>query len=492
MKPFKNKKMYARFLVKGGVTTPGYMLQLIKTASELGKEYLHFGSRQDLLLEISRKEINIIRNNLQQLDLKIIFNDIHTQNEQNIVSSYVASEILPSTHWLTSGTYLKILESFDFTPRLKVNIVDPQQTLVPLFYGTLNFIASTREDYWYLYVKNNASNTTDNWPVLVYSNDIPVLVKTIEDKMLNGEFMETRSLFEWVCSTTQLSNINIEKELTYSNGFFPEYEGIYRMQSGNNYWAGFYWRNNRYTTAFLEEVSRLCLRTNISRICLTPWKTFMVKDIKEADLMLWEHLIGKYGINMRHSSFELNWYLPLLSQRALNLKKYIVKMFDQVDVRTYGLTFAIGQSADSRMTSIVIKDKGPFSSPLLSFLNSYDVLVAKDFNPNTQTYETAAANCPKITLTEVLMDLCKKYYFQLNSRVIHTPDKQAEIARTHDKTKKVYQCPACFTIYDETYGDPLAGIPAHTTFSELPETYQCYTCGNLKRGLVETSIMVNS
>ena len=491
MKLFKRKKLYARFLVKGGVTSPGYLLQIIKAARELGNKYLHFGSRQDILLSINHNDTKVVENNIKQLDLKVIFKNIDAQNEQNIVSSYVACDILPSTFWVTSGTYLRVLDSFEYTPKLKVNIVDPKQNLVPIFYGALNFIASNKEHYWYLYIKNDKNGDNQLWPVLIYSNDIHLLTIALEGMIVDNPNYQIVELFKNISDVLQLNNANIMEELNYSNNFFPEYEGIYKMQSGNRYWAGFYWRNNYYTTEFLEEVCKLCLKTNVSKICLTPWKTFLIKDISENDIIQWEHLIGKFGINMRHSSFELNWHLPLLDKSALNLKKYIVKSFDKVDVRTFGLSFTISKKNNTPMTSIVVKDNGPFSGPFLSFFNTYDILYSKDFNSNANARTTAIINCRKNKVPKILMDLCKQYYAKLISTA--PSDKiTAESKKLTTFAKPVYQCKSCFTIYDEELGDHFVGIKAHTPFKQLPDDYQCYTCGNSKSEFVQITLEVPS
>ena len=40
-----------------------------------------------------------------------------------------------------------------------------------------------------------------------------------------------------------------------------------------------------------------------------------------------------------------------------------------------------------------------------------------------------------------------------------------------------YICELCGTIYDEALGDPRHGVPAGTTFADLPEDYECPGCG---------------
>ena len=42
---------------------------------------------------------------------------------------------------------------------------------------------------------------------------------------------------------------------------------------------------------------------------------------------------------------------------------------------------------------------------------------------------------------------------------------------------KTYLCTACGYIYDPEKGDPENGIPAGTTFENLPEDWTCPLCG---------------
>jgi rubredoxin len=40
-----------------------------------------------------------------------------------------------------------------------------------------------------------------------------------------------------------------------------------------------------------------------------------------------------------------------------------------------------------------------------------------------------------------------------------------------------YECNRCSYVYDPEVGDPDNGIPAGTSFDDLPETYECPDCG---------------
>ena len=136
---------------------------------------MHLGSRQDIIFPKTNAQEEVTDSH-ENFDLSMFV----TAEEQNIMSSYVTIDIFPSTVWLRGTTYLYILEEFRRSPKLKINIVDPKQQMVPLFYGELNFIASSHEDYWFLYTKLPGLEQ-EYYPVLVYTWDIAHLSELIED-----------------------------------------------------------------------------------------------------------------------------------------------------------------------------------------------------------------------------------------------------------------------------------------------------------------------
>jgi len=133
-----------RVFVKGGIISPGDFLKTIETAQELGTSYIHLGSRQDILFPLKNKNLEFL-----EATFKAIQTNYDTEGEefQNIISSYAALDVMPTTHWLASHTYHYILDTFDYKPKLKINITDPVQTLVPLFTGNINFVASPTDNY---------------------------------------------------------------------------------------------------------------------------------------------------------------------------------------------------------------------------------------------------------------------------------------------------------------------------------------------------------
>ena len=458
-----------RVFIKGGILSPSELKQIIDYAESLRLDALHFGSRQDIIFpkHTSNKEI-------ESQFPKLSTSMISDTEYHNIVCSYVSADIFLNTSWLSGVTYLYIIESFKHEPKLKINITDPKQQLVPLFSGQLNFIASEHEDYWYLNLKLPNWEKSVDYPVLIYSWDISKISKTIEEIYDDAEDVE--ELFMLINDQIETNSRTVESKLKIDFKPFPYYEGMNKMGI-NKYWLGLYWRNNRYNLNFLRNFCDFCLDNKVGKICITPWKSFIVKGIPRESKLMLEKLLGQSGINVRHSLLELNWHLPVNDDDALALKKFIVLNFDQNDISTYGLTFSITNRADKNIyfTSIVVeKNILPGIVQDFQIRPTYNVLYCENFNPNTQKYMVYAQDVDKIELSGLLMELSKMYFDQFGNEI--TDEEDQEKNKKIPKKTSVYQCQDCLTVYDDLYGDENANIKPGTAFQDLTEDYKCSVC----------------
>lgn len=457
-----------RLAINGGVLSPGELKYICEAAEALGLNAISFGSRQDIIFP---EEID--ENKFSQFD-KIKFIKPKRDGIENIASSYVSAEILPSTSWLTSDKYLYVLEQFKNKLKLRVNIIDPKQRLVPLFTGNVNFIASEHEDYWYLYVRLPGWEKTKMYPALIYSWDMGKIEFAIEN-ILQEEPETIETVFDLVTDATDTNNRTVDKPLEVPFYPFPYYEGMNRIGT-DRYWLGLYWRNNRYDTNFLKAMCDLCSENKIGKISITPWKSFIVKGIPLQSKLKWEKFLGKYGINVRHSMLEMNWHLPVNDKDALSLKKYLVTNFDQNDISTYGLTFGITNygSDTYNFTSIVIeKNKQPEAVSDFKIRDTYNLLYAKNFDPNTRKYVMHVQDVDKVELPGLLMELSQLYFEELGTE---REDESVEVITKETSETEVYQCVDCLTIYSEVYGDSTQNIMPSIPFENLPETYLCSLC----------------
>ncbi len=456
-----------RVFVKGGIISPGDFLKIIKTANQLGTDYIHFGSRQDMLFPVKNPDKQYLDDTFKSINTDY---ELGFMGYQNVASSYVALDVMPTKKWLTPDVYHYILDSIDFLPTLRINIVDPSQSLVPLFTGHLNFIASTLENYWYIYLRfPEISEVPFQVPMLIYEQDIAKVCKYFEE--INIADLNFATIDQILVDHIKVTKQPIKENLVYPDGYFPYYEGLNRLPDGK-YWLGLYWRNNKFDIPFLKALCDKCLETNVGKISLTPWKSFIVKGILDKDKVGWEKLLGKWGINMRHSALELNWHLPALDEKALETKNALVRELDQQDISTYGLTFSVKPNDDITLFSSVVVELNTDNDK-----ETFNVLYSKDFNPNSTEYYYYAKDLPKEVIPSLLIELSKLYYEQLeetNQTKIDTKES-SKVLESH-----LYQCDNCMTVYDPAYGDEMNGIPKGVPFRRVPDTFTCPVCGASK------------
>ncbi|MCV9386510.1 rubredoxin [Reichenbachiella ulvae] len=462
------KKDLVRVFVKGGILSTGDFLKIINTAQKLGSDYIHLGSRQDILFPVLEKH----RDSLEETFAKINtdFQSNHFTH-QNIVSSYVALEVMPHRVWLVPHVFHHILDSITIKPKYRVNIVDPLQSMVPLFTGNINFIASKQDNYWYLYLRFKSNN---NQPVayskIIYGYELNKVVELISGMNVDEEGIPMEEIFAAI-DQLDLTKQNPLEELQYPKTNFPYYEGLNR-EPGGTYWLGLYWRSNKFAINILKDICQRCLDTNVGRVSLTPWKSFIVQGIREEHLIGWDKLMGKSGMNLRHSSLELNWHLPVLHDECMELKNYLVRALDQQDISTSGLTFTIKPNDDMYLfTSVVIE----FDEKSEESERSYNILYSTDFNPNSGEYHSYVEGVRREILPALLIELSHMYYEQLEETPVPTKTKTIP-----EKKVDRFQCSSCQTIYDEKYGDEAFDIKPGTTFDHLPDDYVCPTCGEPK------------
>ncbi|MBO9675687.1 MAG: rubredoxin [Sphingobacteriaceae bacterium] len=475
--------MYQTIIINfpGGIISPGNLYNILVAASKARIQYVRFGLRQQLLLDTTSYNIAIFTGELDKLGIDY---EVDTNNFPNIISSYPAEEIFIHKTWLTEGVYKDILDDIDFKPSLKVNICDSDQSFTPMLTGNINWIASSQsEHYWHLIIRFPKTNVTYEWDQLCYTNHIAQVTKVIEaiiknnpmrfadNALANGEelfaqFDRQNFILKPAENTVALSSFNL-----------PYYEGLNRYN--NKYWLGIYRRDELFSIAFLKKLCQLCLDTKLGQLCCTPWKTIIIKGIDEKDKNLWNSLLEEFEINMRHAANELNFQIEDNCNEGLALKNFLVKHLSIDDTRTFGICFGIKTRRKSEVfSSILIQKRHLISFFGIKLFPVYDILCAKDFNPNERTGEIFSRNNPVFLLPEqVRRSIFKFHKYRLSA--IKT-GRQKQVFTTEETIKNdsefLYQCNNCLTVYNERIGEIENNINPGTQFKDLPESYCCALC----------------
>lgn len=403
------KEHHVKVNLPGGIISVGDLCSILEILENAGINQVHFGTRQQLYFSANPEQLEDITHGFLIADT-----DFETDKDlyPNIVSSYVTEDLFNNPGWLREGVYKDILDTFNYAPELKINLVDDSQALVPLFSGNLNFISSDIGNYWHLYIRFPKTNIIHYWSSLVYSEDIAILSKAIEKIILghknlyydqpeiDGSELETKLqsaanfLFQPAASALRLPDFQL-----------PYYEGFNRYNE--KYWLGIYRRNEMFPVAFLKELCEVCSNTRIGQVYTTPWKSVIIKGVEPADRKLWNALLDKNRINVRHASNELNWQTEDLCEEGLKLKHELINAFNEHDLRTFRLCFAIKINPKSGLFGSVVVRKQTTEEGLEA---CFDLLHTVDFNPNSKNYSMHTKGVSKAGLFPALVQLCEDYY----------------------------------------------------------------------------------
>ncbi|SDM06814.1 rubredoxin [Siphonobacter aquaeclarae] len=453
----------------GGVVSPGVLQEILGAAWKAGVRDVRFGQRQQLILVAHHESVRELEAALQQTGCSF---ETQTDQYPNLISSYCGADVFGPTSWLTESVYQDLFEQIG-PNRLKINISDNRQSFTPFFTGNLNFIASPTEQFWYLYVRFRRRNDIFRWPVLIYSNEIAQLSRRLEEAMIGEEALTGDALLEaagdaWISQP-------IREELVLPKFMLPYYEGFNRY--GNKTWLGIYRRDEYFSIRFLLDICRLCLRTKVGQICLTPWKSLIIKNIQESDREAWSHVLGRHAINVRHAANELCWQTEDDSDEGARLKKRILAVFERNDTRTFGLCFGIQTRPRSEVFGSVLVRKRPlFAIAGWAFLYRYDIWHTEEFNPNSRKYQLFESGLWKIHVAVQLERLCRRY----SSLTWKEPEEPLVPEAPVASVRHVHECAECLTIYDPVFGDEANGIGPGVPFDVLEETYECPVCSSPK------------
>jgi rubredoxin len=473
-----------RINFKGGIASPAELKTILETANECQVYKVRFGLRQQMIFSLPRNYIQLFQQKAKSLNFGA---EIDTNDQPNIVSSYMVEEVFQTGNWLTEGIYKDILDGFDTQPKLKVNISDAQQSFSPLFSGHLNFVASKTPNYWYLYLRVPKTNKVYPYGKLIFSTDIAAACQKLEKLILHDSEINPTTLFGKIASERLL---NIDTPFDLPAFSLPYYEGLNRY--GNKTWLGIYRRNELFEIDFLKEICDLCQISKIGEICITPWKSIIIKGIDDEFRSDWSNLLFKYNINVRHAANELNWQVEDDSEDALELKTELAKFCNKIDLRTFGICFGIKTQPKTEVYASIMLRRRRFK--LLNFIPFnyvYDISYTEDFNPNGRTKKYFAEGLPRFFLNEHLRRCVIQYNKLKAANLIEDAGMKDDYIREDEqaiRTKTVFQCAQCQTIYDADFGDELNDIEVGVPFSNLPDTYKCPTCEAEKLSFREINV----
>ncbi len=468
-----------------GIVSPGTLQTVLSLSYEAKVRKVRFGARQQLLMTVHYEDMRFLEKDLKQHQIAY---ELNSEQYPNIISSYCGEDVFRTGAWLRESEYHTVLDQFDYQPQLKINLSDSNQSFTPFFTGNINFIASPEPHFWYLYVRPKQSNLLFRWPELIYTNDIGRLAKAVEEAILTYGFQGEELLYKAVRIGQTFITQPAIQEVELPEFSLPYYEGFNRY--GERSWLGLYRRDELFSIAFLLDVCNLCLKTRIGELCVTPWKSLIIKGIEAKDRAAWSQVLGKHNINVRHAANELAWQTEDHTDEGTELKNYVIRYFEKNDTRTFGLCFGVQTRAKSEVFgSVLIRKRPLIRIGQLALFSVYDLYYTENFNPNSRMYHAFEKGLFRMHVPNQLNRLCRKFNVRRSQERVETVRADVEKSESISNASAfVHQCTHCFTVYDDQYGDTRHNIPTGTPFGQLPADYACPTCDAPKQDMKAVSL----
>jgi hypothetical protein len=398
---------------KGGIITPNELYNTLLAAAKSGLLYVRFGLRQQLLFDVETVEVDNLSAELETLGVGF---EVDLDNFPNIMSSCPADEVFIINTWLNEPIYKDIFDSFNYTPCLKINISDSNQSFTPLLTGNINWVAApAKPHFWHLFIRFPKTNIVYEWQDIIHTNDLAAMSLLIEETILHDrqKFYDNNEangdeLYEKI-NTGTFNTRPAERPLALPPFRLAYYEGLNRYN--DKYWLGIYRRDELYSIKFLKEICLLCIETGLDQLFSTPWKTIIIKNIEEKNRKDWNYLLDKYQVNVRHAANELNFQVEDNNLEALKLKHHLVKYLNDDDTRTFGVCIGIKTRRKSEVfCSILVRRRPIVRIGKWGLVYVYDILCAKDYNPNERTDFIYSRDNPKFVLAEQLRRAVLSFY----------------------------------------------------------------------------------
>lgn len=474
---------------RGGIIDPRELSNILYAVKKLKIFYVRFGLRQQLLVDMEDFNLPGFTEQLDQLNIEY---GVNSPKHPNVISSFPAEDIFIRNTWLTENVYKEILNAIDYKPTLKVNICDSDQSFTPMLTGNINWVAAPSDSqYWHLIIRFPKTNIIYEWNQLCHTSNISTITRAIEQLITSNAVAyidNPEANGDQLFASLALNNINLkpaEKKAELPLFNLPYYEGLNRY--GDKYWLGIYRRDEFFSVDFLIAVCQLCIESGLNQLCCTAWKTIMIKGIEEKDKASWNLLLERFQINMRHAANELNFQVEDNSVEALELKNFLVKHLSIDDMRTFGICIGIKTRSKSEIfSSILVRRRYLIDFLGIKLFKVYDILNAKDFNPNERTEEVFSSDNFKFVLPEQLRRSVLKYYRYRESLLKKDSANDLYSLLFDDEPEQyVWQCTKCKTVYDPSIGEPDDGVMPGTSFEALPATYVCSVCESGKADFIK-------
>lgn len=366
----------------------------------------------------------------------------------NVVSSACAQETHP---WLKESALLEACEQMHSAGTgLDISLLDPGQSLVPLYLSELNFLAQPEEGTWCCAIRA-----------------VDGKVHQTAGRILTQDPAQTAAVYSALRAGGPQSAVQGPggPAVARTNECLrPEYEGF---QKHHEKWSlGFFSSSGTYDAALIEEMAYLCNRDSLGKVYLTPWQSFLIKGIPEASRPEWQDFVRRRAIETRHASAELFWRMLDPDPLLYAARRRIASALARTETPVFG-SFSAGLCTQDDLSEFSIELAGKFPARFRLF----------ERQPGQARRKIGTVLLPFLP-GAVQKHLAGK---QTEVRLLKEPEPAAAEERNAqeqiEKADGSYACIDCLNVYAPQYGDSFSGQPPGTPFELLPASYECPVCG---------------
>jgi rubredoxin len=257
----------------------------------------------------------------------------------------------------------------------------------------------------------------------------------------------------------------VTKPLSFSSHSHEDVEGFMPMSSGRLA-LNLYNNHHPWSLSFLSALMDLAQSREIAQVYITTGRSLLIKHIKASERLIWEGLLSRHNMTIRHSGADLAWIVGSHLPGNVALKRRLQKRLDSEGLAFSQTHISIDPPrVDDRATLYVRRHRHWYGQ-------RYELLYKKNFNPLSEICISAGRELSFADLLEKLI----KVHQSLYARPVEGESVllQPYVYRSSKVTR--YECAECLSCYDEAYGDPARGILEGTSFELLPDSWNCELC----------------
>ena len=378
----------------GGVYTPEQIKRIVSIVKKGSIEGLHFGERQEILFAPHYSARAHNKREVASLSCWSL-----SRHEYNPMCSQVCGGLSGVLDWAyEEDAYREILDGLKSPPTFRVGLLHPDQKLLPRLANEFNAYPSEETGFWKILLNFEGERVL--LPRLIPTDSVVRWIEMTEQALSENTVLEDLPL---LLSEAMSEDWPLTKSLTLPSHSHEDVEGFMPMSSGRLA-LNLYNNHHPWSLSFLGALMDLAQSRDIAQVYVTTGRSLLIKHIKKTERLMWEGLLSRHNMTIRHSGADLAWIVGSHLPRNVTLKRRL-----QNRLALEGLAFSQTQISidppkiDDRAT-LYIRRHGHW------YGQRYELLYKRNFNPLSETCMSMGRELSFSELVEQLIKVHRDLY----------------------------------------------------------------------------------